>query len=137
MWTRPVEEIVADTSVWIGALRGEVIPLLEEALKGGRVVLPPLVLAELLSGARTEKERTFLSNFLSYIPLHPVGRAHWKKTGLLRAKLLARGLTTSIPDCHIAQCSLETGGILLTRDKIFEKIARHVPLNVQGVSLLF
>lgn len=125
-----MKEIVVDTSVWIEALRGKEIPLLDEALQGGRVVLPPLVVAELLSGTKNKKEEQSLIRFLSYIPLHPVSRAHWKETGLLRARLSREGLAASIPDCHIAQCTLEMDGVLLTEDKIFAKMAKHFPLKL-------
>lgn len=125
-----MKELVVDTSVWIEAFKGKTVPLLEEGLKGGRVTLPPIVLAELLSGIRNKREEKSLTNFLSYIPLHPVGRSHWKKVGLLRAHLQSKGLSTSIPDCHIVQCCLEMEGSLLTYDKIFLKIASLVRLNV-------
>lgn len=125
-----MKEIIVDTSVWIEALKGKNFPLLEEALKGGRVSLPPIVLSELLSGTKSEKEGKKLTKFLSYIPLHPVGRAHWKNVGLLRSFLSAKGFNTSIPDCHIAQCALECEGLLLSHDKIFKKIASLIQLNI-------
>lgn len=125
-----MKEIVVDTSVWISALRGTSIPLLEEALKGGRVLLPPLVLAELISGTKNPKEEAKLTQFLSYIPLHPVGRSHWRKVGILRAKLASKGFATSIPDCHVAQCCLEAEADLLTLDKIFAKISSAVGLRL-------
>ncbi|MDO8644396.1 MAG: PIN domain-containing protein [bacterium] len=122
--------LVVDTSVWIEALRGEDVPRLESALRQGEVVLPPLALAELLSGVKNKTDQKKLEDFLSYVPLHPVGRAHWKKVGLLRAHLLKKGLTVSIPDCHIAQCALEMNIPLLTRDKIFSKMVKIVPLKI-------
>ena len=51
-----MKEIVVDTSVWIEALQGKSFQILEEGLKGGRIVLPPLVLSELLSGTKNEKD---------------------------------------------------------------------------------
>lgn len=125
-----MKELVVDTSVWIEAFKGRNIPLLEEALQGGRVTLPPIVLAELLSGIHNKREEKSLTNFLSYVPLHPIGRSHWKKVGLLRSHLQAKELSVSIPDCHIVQCCLEMEGSLLTYDKIFLKIASFVKLNV-------
>ena len=128
-----MKELVVDTSAWIDAFKGKNIPLLEEALQSGRVTLPPIVLAELLSGVRNKMEEKGLMNFLSYIPLHPVGRSHWKKVGLLRAHLQSKGLSVSIPDCHIVQCCLEMDGALLSYDKIFLKIASFVKFNIVPV----
>lgn len=129
-----MKEIVVDTSYWIEAFRGKHTALLEEALKGGRVVLPPLVLAELISGCKTEKQENKLIRFLSFIPLHPVGRTHWKNVGLLRAHLQGKGWKVSIPDCHIAQCALEMDGTLLTYDKVFRKIADLIGLKLAPVA---
>ncbi|MDO8526795.1 MAG: PIN domain-containing protein [Deltaproteobacteria bacterium] len=121
-----MKELVVDTSVWIQSFREKAPPTLAEALKGGRVILAPLVLAELLSGIRNASQQNKLNRFLSYIPLHPVGRAHWQKVGSLRARLAAKGLSVSIPDCHIAQCALECDGILMSFDKIFSKMASSI-----------
>ena len=46
-----MNEIIVDTSVWIDFFRGKEIPFLEEALKEGRVILSPVIVAELISSA--------------------------------------------------------------------------------------
>ena len=56
--------------------------------------------------------------------------SHWFRVGKLRATLRARGLSVSTPDAHVAQCAIETGGVLLTEDRVFEKIAKLVPLRL-------
>lgn len=52
--------LVVDTSVWIDFFGGRTIPLLEDALAIGSVVLPPVVVAELVSGARQPSDRDAL-----------------------------------------------------------------------------
>ena len=49
--------VVADTSVWIDFLAGRSASALEDALAAGIVILPPLVVAELVSGARRPRDR--------------------------------------------------------------------------------
>jgi predicted nucleic acid-binding protein len=73
--------LVVDTSVWIAFSRGESAPLLEDALALGSVVLSPLVLAELVSGARGDADRARLVDMLDDLPLHETARDHWIRVG--------------------------------------------------------
>jgi len=125
-----VGALVVDTSSWIAWLAGGGSSLVDEALEEGRLHLPVIVAAELLSGRLDDSERADLQDMLSDLP--PVGTdpEHWFRVGKLRAELRARGLSVSTPDAHVAQCAIDTGGVLLTEDRVFEKIAKVVPLQV-------
>jgi len=46
------------------------------------------------------------------------------------AGVVVDGLSVTIPDAHVAQCALDRDAILLTRDGVFGKIAKHVPLRL-------
>ncbi len=122
--------LVVDTSVWIDFFKGKTIPDLESALKEARILLPSLVIAELLSGARTKHEETKLTDFLAELNRCNNAFDHWKRVGLLRRDLAKKGLNTSIPDVHIAQCALEVDGYLISPDLIFKKIAKHTSLKL-------
>jgi hypothetical protein len=67
---------------------------------------------------------------LSDLPAVGTDPAHWFSVGKLRAALRSKGLSVSTPDAHVAQCAIETGGVLLTEDRVFEKIAKLVPLRL-------
>lgn len=122
--------IVVDTSAWIEFLAGRPVPALEDGLVHGAVVVPPIVVAELVSGARRAGERDALEALFDDLPLHDTPRTHWMRVGNLRRELRGRGLTVSTPDAHVAQCALDLGGILVTQDSVFRRIARIVPLRV-------
>lgn len=122
--------LVVDTSVWIDFFSGETIPLLEDALALGTVVLPPVVVAELVSGASQAGDRAALVDLLDDLPLHETPRAHWVRVGDLRSGLTRKGLKVSTPDAHVAQCALDRDAPLLSRDQVFSRIARHAPLRV-------
>lgn len=122
--------LVVDTSVWIDFFRGESVPLLEDALALGSVVLSPLVLAELVSGARRDTERAALVDLLEDLPLHETARDHWIRVGELRRALARKGLAVSTPDAHVAQCALDRDAPLLSRDSVFSRIARTIPLRL-------
>jgi tRNA(fMet)-specific endonuclease VapC len=125
-----VSALVVDTSSWIAWLAGGGSSLVEEALEEGRLHLPVIVAAELLSGRLDASERAELQDMLSDLPAVGTDPEHWFRVGKLRAELRARGLSVSTPDAHVAQCAIDTGGVLLTEDRVFEKIARLVPLQV-------
>lgn len=122
--------VIVDTSVWIDYLAGRDVPFLDDALRQGSVMLPPVVLAELISGARRPRERAALIDFLSDLSLCETTRDHWIRVGELRRRCGAKGLSVSTPDAHVAQCALDADALLLTRDGIFADIARHVNLRL-------
>lgn len=122
--------LVVDTSSWIDFFRGETIPLLEDALALGSVVLPPIVVAELLSGARRPSDRAALQDLLADLPLHETPREHWVRAGELRLRLIEKGHAISVADAHVAQCALDRDAPLLSRDRAFGTIARHAPLRL-------
>jgi len=125
-----VSALVVDTSSWIAWLAGGGSSLVDEALEEGRLHLPVIVAAELLSGRIDASERAELQDMLSDLPAVGTDPEHWFRVGKLRAGLRARGLSVSTPDAHVAQCAIDTGGVLLTEDRVFEKIAKVVPLKV-------
>ena len=122
--------LAVDTSVWIDFFRGESLPELEHALAHGFVLLPPLVCAELLSSPLSPRKRTKLADMLRDLPVHPTTFAHWERVGALRARMLRAGLNVSTPDAHIAQCALDSGALLWSRDQIFAKVGQHCDLRL-------
>jgi predicted nucleic acid-binding protein len=125
-----VSGIVVDTSVWIDYLAGTDIPLLDDSLKQGAVMLPPVVVAELVSGAHRPRELAALIGFLEELPLCDSLRDHWIRVGELRRCCREKGLSVSTPDAHVAQCALDADAQLLSRDRVFSEIARHTRLRL-------
>jgi len=123
-----VSALVVDTSSWVSYLAGRGSDLIDEALREGRALLPAVVAAELLSGKLSRKDRSDLQDLLSDLPLCGTDHSHWFRVGDLRARLLSKGLAVSTPDAHVAQCALDVGGALLTEDRVFRLVARHLPL---------
>ena len=121
--------IVVDTSAWIDFFAGRAVPTLEDGLAHGAIVVPPVVVAELLSGARRGRERELVEDLLAELPLHETPRAHWVKVGDLRREMADHGIALSTPDAHVAQCALDLRGILVTREAIFARVARRLSLR--------
>jgi len=124
-----VSGVVADTSAWVEFFAGRPADRLEDALRLGSVTVPPIVVAELLSGVRGA-DRLAMIDLLADLELAPTGLSNWIAVGDLRAALARGGLAVSTPDAHVAQCALDGDALLLTRDAIFGKIAAKTRLRV-------
>ncbi len=122
--------MVGDTSEWIEYFAGRPAPLLDHALAAGLVVVPPIVVAELLSGVRNAADREPLTDLLRDLAMPAADVDHWVRVGALRASLLARGIAVSTPDAHVAQCALDRDAPLLTRDAVFSRIASVTALRL-------
>lgn len=123
--------VIVDSSVWVDFLEGKGLAEAEIAAIGPDMVLPPLVIAELLSGQLTPRLRDLVSGLLQDYPLHVTPLQHWMDVGELRRTLAAQGINVSIPDAHVAQCALDLDALLLTRDEIFGQIAGHTALRLR------
>ena len=126
--------IVVDSSTWIDHFAGRTVKVLEDAVAEGRLVLSPLVVAEVISGATTIEQRNTIGEWLEEVPVYPASLGHWIHVGLLRQQLRRKGLTVTLPDAHVAQCAIDLDALLLTRDDIFPLIARHTSLRVTSAA---
>lgn len=123
--------LVVDTSSWISYFASHAgAEIIEAALQEGRVHLPPGVVAELNSGKLAAAKRAALLDFLSDLPLCGADFGHWVRVGALRSQLLARGLSVSTPDAHIAQCAIDLEAELLSEDRIFHSVAAQGSLRL-------
>jgi len=127
-----VSGVVVDTSVWIDFFCGRPALALEDALRQGAAVLPPVVIAELISGAQHARDQAAIAGLVEELPVHETPPAHWIRTGELRRLLKQKGLSVSTPDAHIAQCALDRDAVLLSRDAVFTRMARLCPLRVHS-----
>lgn len=122
--------IAADTSTWIAFIQGDSgkdVQLLDGALQDRRVLMPPAVLAEVLSDAKLPAT---IANSLVDIPLIETTDGYWERAGRLRAKVLAKGRRARLGDALIAQNCVDRGIPLITRDKDFRVFADTAGLKI-------
>jgi predicted nucleic acid-binding protein len=110
--------------------KGTTLDFLEESLQAGKVLAPPLVVAELISGTFHPNQQVELVSFLGSLRLCEVDFPHWIRVGELRASLRKKGYSISTPDAHVAQCTLDAGAVLFSFDSIFKKVSRIVNLEL-------
>jgi predicted nucleic acid-binding protein len=122
--------IAADTSTWVAylhGLTGDDIRLLDRALDDRQVLMPPVVLAELLSDPKLAPEAS--SAFLD-LPLMTIDDGYWRRAGELRARVLARKRKARLGDALIAQSCIDRTVSLLTRDRDFQAFADAAGLDI-------
>ncbi len=122
--------IAVDTSTWIAYLQGltgDDTRLLDRALDDRQVLMPPPVLAELLSDPALAPDAA--SAFLD-LPLMPIEDGYWQRAGALRARVLAKKRKARLADALIAQCCIDRAVSLLTRDRDFSAFADAAGLDL-------
>jgi predicted nucleic acid-binding protein len=93
--------------------------------------LPGIVLQEVLSGVRSERQFAELSGrVLAAFSILPEGVSEHVEAARVRNVCLAKGLNVSGVDCLIAAGAITGGHDLFTVDEDFEAIAKHTPLKL-------
>jgi predicted nucleic acid-binding protein len=122
--------VSVDSSTFISFLRGDPGPdvdYLRYALSEGTATLSPCVLSELLSDRQLPGELEYL---LLHTPVLSLLDGYWERVGYLRRRLLVAGRKARLADALIAQCCIDHGLMLLTRDVDFEGFASHSELVI-------
>jgi predicted nucleic acid-binding protein len=121
--------VLVDTSVWVALLRNpEQAPRLRECLMRGEVLLAPVILQEILAGARDSQSLEKLyARFIALPMLVPNTSTH-ADAGSLYARCRWQGITPRSPhDCLIAVTALRAEVPLLHDDRDFERLAAVEP----------
>jgi predicted nucleic acid-binding protein len=118
--------IAIDTSSWIAFLSGDEdgpdTTLVDRVLRDELAVVPPAVLAELLSDPRLSAH---LGGHFSHLPVLEVQPGYWERVGRLRARILAKKHRARLADALIAQSCIDADTSLITRDDDFRWFTRH------------
>jgi len=125
------KRVLVDTSVWVSYFRGG-SPLISEKVDslfaGDEVCVPKIVLAELVQGAKSEREISTIEDFFDAFTILDQGTETWLTAGKLSRDLRVRGKTIHLLDCYIALIAMENNCAILTLDDHFKEIQRVMPL---------
>lgn len=122
--------IAADSSALIAYLTGMVgrdIDLLADLMAHNTLVIPPIVLAEVLSDP---KGGSAIETAVADIYVLDIAEGYWQRAAAMRRSLLARGLKARLADALIAQSCLDHDVPLITRDRDFRHFAEHCGLRL-------
>ena len=127
------DRVLIDTSVWIDYFqdtKSAGSELMDEILTHGDVYVPKVVIAELIQGARSEKEISVIKEFVEAFKIVEEGKETWYKAGKLSYDLKKKGKTINLADCYIAVIAREHNCSILTLDKHFKEIQKHDGLRL-------
>jgi predicted nucleic acid-binding protein len=125
------ERVLVDTSVWVSYFRGGSSVISEKVdrlLAGAEVCVPKIVLAELIQGAKSEREISTIEDFLDAFMILDQSQDTWMKAGKLSRKLKKRGKSIHLLDCYIAVIAQENACAILTLDDHFKEIQKVMPV---------
>jgi predicted nucleic acid-binding protein len=127
------ERVLVDTSVWIDYLRGAtpaVAERLDRLFSDAEICVPKIVLAELVQGAKSEREVAAVGDFPEAFTIIDQGPDTWLKAGKLARRLRSQGRTIHLIDCYIAVIADENGCSVLTLDEHFREIQKLLPIQL-------
>ena len=120
-----------DTGVWIDWINGRYSPAtdrLDTWLERDEAALLPIILQEILQGARSEQAFQALAAQFARIPLLRIPAESFNRAAWLYARCRWQGITIRSPhDCLIAASAVEHDIPLLTQDRDFLAIAKVEP----------
>ncbi|MBE3125641.1 MAG: PIN domain-containing protein [Acidobacteria bacterium] len=126
-------EYFIDTSVWIPYFRdggSEHGDFIDELIDDSRVHINGIVLAELLTGARSSAELDRLASALAGLKLLPSDRASSESAGRSGFALKKKGISVPLSDIIIATDCIDHGLVLIEADRHYAAIAAHLPLKL-------
>ena len=97
-------KILVDTSACIGFFRKKdpYYKVILELIDNTKVCCLGIVLAELLQGAKSQKELDVLKEFLFVFDFLPESNEMWRKAGELSYLLRQKGKAVGLSDCYIS-----------------------------------
>jgi predicted nucleic acid-binding protein len=128
--------VLIDSSVWIEFFRknepyhGIVGRLMDDE----QVVCCGIILAELIQGAKSDKELGVLESFPQVFTFLPETPELWAAAGKLSYTLRRKGITVGLSDCFIAVAAASAKVQVATLDSHFDLL--HKPAGISLLPLL-
>ena len=131
--TTSVERILVDTSVWIEYFRNQspvFVGYVAEVVKTREICVPRIILAELMQGAKSEKELSVIAEFMGAFSIIDQTDQTWIKAGRLSYELRKKGKNVNQTDCYIAVIAQENSCTLFTLDRHFKDIRQYTGIDL-------
>jgi predicted nucleic acid-binding protein len=118
--------VIIDTSIWIQAYRVKDSPERREVMNlvsSGEAAIVGIVLAEVLRGARNEREFEEMSEELLAAEFIDDDLESWQLTSRVLVELKFQGTTVPLADALIGAQALQGGHAVYTLDNHFQRIS--------------
>jgi predicted nucleic acid-binding protein len=127
-----VSDVLVDSSAWIDFFRGQAqaVSRIDALLADDRAATTGMIVAEIVSGARTRADYDALRQHLAALPRLATPSVLWERVAETRFTLARQGVQSHLVDLAIAITAAAAGHRLLTRDRDFVAIARAITLDL-------
>jgi len=124
MKTENNPKVIADTCIWIEFFRtkSEISNRLRDLISKNLVAGIGIIIAELLQGIKTNKEREIIKEIFNTIEYLEITKDIWLESGNLARELRSQGKTVPLSDIIIACCAKKQKYQIFTIDKHFQII---------------
>lgn len=118
--------VLVDTSVWIEFFRKNepYFAIVTRLIDDEQVCCCGIILAELMRGAKSDKELGVLDNFIRVFPFISETAQLWTIAGRLAYQMRRKGLTIGLSDCYIAVAAASARAQVATLDSHFQFLAK-------------
>ena len=130
-----MDKILVDTSVWIEFFRkkepwyGEISGLMDDK----RICCSGIILAELIQGAKAEKELAVLRDFRHVFEFLDESVDLWQAAGELSNTLQRKGKSVGLSDCYLAASAKAHKVKILTLDKHFDVVKSAISIGLYEI----
>jgi len=127
-------KVIIDTSAWIESFKSGGDNKLKELVKRliiqGDILLPGIIKAEILRGAKNLKEYERLNDLLNGLTYLAVEDSFWERLARFSFELFKKGVIVPLIDTYIALLAIENNVPIIHKDKHFDLIAQKTPLKI-------
>jgi predicted nucleic acid-binding protein len=130
-----LDKILVDTSAWIEFFRKKEpwYSAISGLMDDKRVCCSGIILAELIQGAKSEKELEVLRDFRHVFEFLEESVDLWQSAGELCNTLLRKGKSVGLSDCYLAASAKAHKVKVLTLDKHFAVIKDAVGIGLYSI----
>lgn len=123
---------MVDTSVWIKFFRKQepYYNIVTRLIDDEQIISCGIILAELMQGAKTDKELAVLEDFPRVFPFITETHQLWVSAGRLSFQLRRKGVTVGLADCYIAVAAASVNAQVATLDGHFQLLAKPAKINL-------
>jgi predicted nucleic acid-binding protein len=135
MWTSALDKVLVDTSAWIEFFRKKEpwYSAISGLMDDKRICCSGIILAELIQGAKSEKELEVLRDFRHVFEFLEESMDLWQSAGEMSNALQRKGKSVGLSDCYLAASAKAYTAKILTLDKHFDIIKGVVGIGLYEI----
>lgn len=127
------DKVLIDTSVWIDYFKNRddnFSQRVDEILTFSDVYVPKVVIAELIQGAKSEKEISVIEEFIEAFHIIDQTEDTWARAGRLSFSMKRKGISVHLVDCYIAMLAVENNCKIFSLDEHFKDIKKFLKIEL-------